>query len=108
MAQSTKTNLPGSTVILWAIIASVIVLFNWPLDIYGWRLYGRFYVETFVSNISSLKNDYCIALTYDQLGIIRYFFQYTKPIYDFPLLFLFAGVFLKVVEIILVYKFCGA
>jgi hypothetical protein len=104
VAQSTKTNLPGSTVILWAIIASVIVLFNWPLDIYGWRLYGRFYVETFVSNISSLKNDYCIALTYDQLGIIRYFFQYTKPIYDFPLLFLFAGVFLKVVEIILVYN----
>ena len=104
MAQSTKTSLPRSTVVLAAIIASVIVLFNWPLDIYYWRGYGNFFTETFVSNIGSLKNDYCIALAYDQLGIARYFFQYTKPIYDFPILFLFSGVFLKVVEIILVYN----
>ena len=86
-----------------AIVASVTVLFNWPLDIYHWHVYGSFFTETFVSSIGSLKNDLCIALAYDQLGVVRYFLQYAKPIYDFPILFLFAGVFLKAVEIILVY-----
>lgn len=104
MAQSTKQGLPGATVILVAIVASVIVLFNWPLDIYHWHVYGSFFTETFVSNVGSLQNDFCIALAYDQLGIVRYFLQFAKPIYDFPILFLFAGVFLKVVEIILVYN----
>ena len=86
-----------------AIVASVTVLFNWPLDIYHWHVYGSFFTETFVSNVGSLKNDFCIALAYDQLGIVPYFLQYAKPIYDFPILFLFACVFLKAVEIILVY-----
>ena len=104
MAQSTKTSLPWSTVVLVTIIASVIVLFNWPLDIYHWIVYGSFFTETFVGNIGSLKNDFCIALAYDQLGIVRYFLQYAKPIYEFPILFLSAGVFLKVVEMILVYN----
>lgn len=104
MPQSTKTSLPWSTVVLTAIIASLMVLFNWPLDIYHWHVYGSFFTETFVSNISSLKNDFCIAMAYDQLGVIRYFLQYAKPVYDFPILFLSAGVILKVVEIILVYN----
>ena len=104
VAQNIKQGLVGSTVILAAIVASVTVLFNWPLDIYHWHVYGSFFTETFVSSIGSLKNDLCIALAYDQLGVVRYFLQYAKPIYDFPILFLFACVFLKAVEIILVYN----
>ena len=104
MTQSTKQGLVGSTVILAAIVASVIVLFNWTLDIYHWHVYGSFFTETFVSSIGSLKNDLCIALAYDQLGVVRYFLQYAKPIYDNQILFLFAGVFVKAVEIILVHN----
>ena len=104
MKPFTKDTLSTFTVASVATVTSIIVLFTWPLDIYYWRIYGNFYTETFVSNIGVLKNDFCLTLVNDGLGILRYFLPYAKPVYEYPILFLTAGVFLKVVEIVLVYN----
>ena len=104
MKPITKDNLSIFTVASVATVTSIIVLFTWPLDIYYWHFYGNFFTETFVDNIGALKNDFCVTLAYEQLGIVRYFHQYAKPIYEFPILFLIAGVLLKLIEIILLYN----
>ena len=104
MFTDTSHHISRRTIILVSTTASILLLFHWPLDITYWLQYGNFFTETFVDNINALKNDFCVALVYDQLGVIKYFLQYAKPIYEYPILFLTAGVFLKVIEIILLYK----
>ena len=92
------------TLVLVFSIASILLLFHWPLDVYHWQVYGTLFTQTFVNNISYLKNDFCVNLAYEQLGVIKYFLQYAKPIYEYPILFLTAGVSLKVLEFVLLYK----
>ena len=89
------------TLVLVFSIASILLLFHWPLDVYHWQVYGTLFTQTFVNNISYLKNDFCVNLAYEQLGVIKFFLQYAKPIYEYPIILLIAGVSLKVLELVL-------
>ena len=64
MFTDTSHHISRRTIILVATTASILLLFHWPLDITYWFQYGNLFTETFVDNISALKNDFCVALVY--------------------------------------------